>query len=281
MIIMSKRKLILLIILSIWLSFFSTDLILSFFNKKPIFSIPLFHYDDGGSCTYVGLLYNYNKMRVIMELEKYEIERDNGDKYDFIYFDHYSDFSIVTPWLFMASSISRDTIESHYLEIDIRMYKSIKFKDKMLEGYTLIDEYTTTNSKRYVKIIQGYETNDCIIIYYDNDGNIINYYKSHYLYSTSYNSGSDYSKYYSRNVLKYDNTIIYNDKEYVFKEIVSKKRFFIGDPSDGNIIPLKLYVLQYENEFGKTIKIKKYYNTFNTYSDSEIDINSFNVDLEI
>ena len=278
---MTKRKkklLILFIILGVWLAMFLTDVTISFFNGNPVFSIPIFHYDDGGSCTHVGLLYNYHKVRVIVDGKKYNINRDNGEDFTFYYYDMVSDFSVVTPWFVFIDSISQKTIDKRYLEYDINIYKSLTFKKKMLKGYTLIDEYTTNNSKRYVKLLNGYETNDFITVYYD-DGNVTSYYKSHYLYSKSYDMGEEKSE--LKADVNFDEVINVNDKDYTFDCIIKTKDYYIGKPNDFidyQMISLKVFYLKYNDEDGNDIEIKKYYDIS---SNIFYDASKFKVDLEI
>ena len=61
---MSKIHKLLLIILIIWVTFFTTDYILYRFQKKPFFSIPIKAYKDGGTVEYYGIGYKIIKYNV-------------------------------------------------------------------------------------------------------------------------------------------------------------------------------------------------------------------------
>jgi hypothetical protein len=66
-----KSKKILLVILLVWLSFIITDFTLSKYNKKPIFAIPVYRLNDGGTVEYYGLGYKVIKYNVLdTETEK-------------------------------------------------------------------------------------------------------------------------------------------------------------------------------------------------------------------
>lgn len=280
---MTKRKkklLILFIILGVWLTMFLTDVTISFFNGKPVFCIDTgyFYYKDGGSATYIGLLYNYNRIRSLRGGATYEINRDNGEDFRIYYYDKHSDFSVVTPWFFFAPSISKKTINNRYLEYDINIYKSLTFKKRMLKEYTLIDEYTTNNSKRYVKLLNGCETNDFITVYYDDAGNVTGYYKSHFLYSKSYDYGENHE---IKADVNFDEVINVNDKAYTFDSITNTKDYYIGKPNDFrdySVRYIKVYYLKYIDDDGNDIEIKKYYDSFEK---KFYDSSKFKVDIEI
>lgn len=62
---MKKGKKIIIIVLTIWLVFFTTDYMLYKFDKRPIFSIPIVVYKDGGTVEYYGPGYKiikYNRL---------------------------------------------------------------------------------------------------------------------------------------------------------------------------------------------------------------------------
>ncbi len=81
-----KKKIILIIlgvIVLIFATFFTTDLIRAKNNEKPIFAIEVTIYNDGGSMKHVGLFYNV--------YEVYELVNDEGHaKHD--------NYVEITPW---------------------------------------------------------------------------------------------------------------------------------------------------------------------------------------
>lgn len=64
-IINSKIYKFIFIVVLVWLSFFTIDYVLFRFNKKPVFSIPLKIYKDGGTVEYYGLGYKIIKYNVL------------------------------------------------------------------------------------------------------------------------------------------------------------------------------------------------------------------------
>ena len=79
-----KKKIIISIVATfvlLWTVFFITDSIRCKKNLDPIFSIEVAMYEDGGSIYYVGLFYNYYRVR------------ENVENKDVI-----TDY-VITPWL--------------------------------------------------------------------------------------------------------------------------------------------------------------------------------------
>ncbi|MBE6130228.1 MAG: hypothetical protein E7183_00700 [Erysipelotrichaceae bacterium] len=80
-----KKKIIICIVITfvlMWTVFFTTDSIRCKNNLDPIFSIEVAMYEDGGSIYYVGLFYNYYRVR------------ENVENKDVI-----TDY-VITPWFF-------------------------------------------------------------------------------------------------------------------------------------------------------------------------------------
>ena len=81
-----KKKIIICIVITfvlMWTAFFTTDSIRCKNDKKPIFSLRVAQYKDGGSTHYVGLFYNYYRVSQF----NYETE-----KFTFDY--------VITPWFY-------------------------------------------------------------------------------------------------------------------------------------------------------------------------------------
>ena len=149
----------------------------------------------------------------------------------------------------------------------------------MLKDYTLIDDYTTNNSKRYVKLLNGFETNDYIIVYYDDAGEVTGYYKSHFLYSMSFDSGKD--KFAIQADVNFDKEVKVDGENYTFDSIIKTKDYYIGQPDeflDYQMNYIKVFYLKYVNKAGYTIVIKKYYNHS---LKSFFDASKLKVDIEI
>lgn len=80
-----KKKIIICIVITfvlMWTAVFTTDSIRCKNNLDPIFSIEVAMYEDGGSIYYVGLFYNYYRVR------------ENEENKDVI-----TDY-VITPWFF-------------------------------------------------------------------------------------------------------------------------------------------------------------------------------------
>lgn len=65
----TRRKRIITIILLVWVVILMVDASLAFFDKTPIFAVPLKKYKDGGSAEYYGLGYKVIKY-VDLSVEK-------------------------------------------------------------------------------------------------------------------------------------------------------------------------------------------------------------------
>lgn len=62
---MKKKYKIIILLFGIWLVFITTDSMLSKWNQRPIFSLPIVHYKDGGTIEYYGLGYKIIQYRSI------------------------------------------------------------------------------------------------------------------------------------------------------------------------------------------------------------------------
>lgn len=66
----SRKKIVLIIIVCIWLFMFSTDFICTKLEKKPLFSFKFASYMDGGSKQYLGLGYQVIHFNSIVSDER-------------------------------------------------------------------------------------------------------------------------------------------------------------------------------------------------------------------
>lgn len=88
---MNKRKIVLIIIIifSLWLTCFITDSIRCRYNHEPVFCIEVKKYEDGGSTYYMGLFYNYYRVREV---------NPNVDLNGTCSNDCYLTDYVITPW---------------------------------------------------------------------------------------------------------------------------------------------------------------------------------------
>jgi hypothetical protein len=103
--------------------------------------------------------------------------------------------------------------------------------------------------KRYVKIINGYVSDDYIDVYYENE-NVIGYYKSNVTYSNSdILKTVDFNNYFKQN----DNYKVANSIYYggiVYDSIVKTDIYEQIYTYNNSIIPLRFYVTTYQNSNG-------------------------------
>lgn len=97
---MSKKiKKILIIfgtIISIWLTFFITDVVRVNKDKKPIFAVKVVSYDDGGSVKYMGLFYN------VYHIKKFTIINEEVEIVDYGYH--------MKPWFVSIDDVKESVI---------------------------------------------------------------------------------------------------------------------------------------------------------------------------
>lgn len=98
---MKKIKIIIIIfilILVIFTGFFTTDLVRTKNDKKPVFAVKTAAYDDGGSIRYTGLFYNVYYIHTFSDDYSSEWLNEDGtikEGYeDRMYFIDYE----ITPW---------------------------------------------------------------------------------------------------------------------------------------------------------------------------------------
>lgn len=90
----TKHKMVMILIgclILMWGSFFVTDYIRCKNDQTPIFCVDLALYDDGGSVYYVGLFYNYYRVRTFNP----EIDMNESCSKDCYLTDY-----VITPWFF-------------------------------------------------------------------------------------------------------------------------------------------------------------------------------------
>jgi hypothetical protein len=106
---MKKRSKILIIIFAILLvvfgSFITTDILRAKNNEKPIFAIHIDSYEDGGSKKYVGLFYNVYAIHSI-QINKEWLNED-GTLKDEYKGQEFVEYTKVTSWFTSISDVKK------------------------------------------------------------------------------------------------------------------------------------------------------------------------------
>ncbi len=132
----------------------------------------------------------------------------------------------------------------------------VLFNSSLLEGYILKYENNRGTVKRYVKLINGYETDDYIDVYYE-EQTIVGYYKSKQSYSdAAIQMTSNFDSLFAAN----DNYSVrsnINEGGVFYNKIISTKTYEQIYTYDGEIVPVRFYVTTYTNDDGyKYLDIK-------------------------
>lgn len=159
-----------------------------------------------------------------------------------------------------GSQILKPTIPSTYANMTTTNMtinsNVVLFNSSLLEGYTLKYENNRGTVKRYVKFINGYETDDYIDVYYE-EQTIVGYYKS----KQSYNAAaiqmtSNFDSLFAAD----DNYSVrsnINEGGVFYNKIISTKTYEQIYTYDGEIVPVRFYVTTYTNDDGyKYLDIK-------------------------
>lgn len=119
----------------------------------------------------------------------------------------------------------------------------------ILDDYTFMYENTRGTVKRYVKIINGYETDDYIDVYYTN-GNIKGYYKSKNTYTESAMLSTASFENLFKEVDNYSiRSEIYADGK-IYDKILSTETYDYIYTYNGETIPIRIYSITYINSEG-------------------------------
>lgn len=119
----------------------------------------------------------------------------------------------------------------------------------ILDDYTFMYENTRGTVKRYVKIINGYETDDYIDVYYSN-GNIKGYYKSKNTYTESAMLSTASFENLFKEVDNYSiRSEIYADGK-IYDKILSTETYDYIYTYNGETIPIRIYSITYINSEG-------------------------------
>ena len=99
---------ILLAIIILWGIFFTTDLIRTNKNMKPIFAINISSYDDGGSKKYVGLFYNVYSLHYYNPNMNEDWINDDGTIKDEYKDKEFIVFKKLVPWFVSIDKVKDD-----------------------------------------------------------------------------------------------------------------------------------------------------------------------------
>lgn len=154
-----------------------------------------------------------------------------------------------------SSQILKPSIPTTYSNM-LTNNKSELFNYSMLKDYTLKYENNRGTVKRYVKLINGYETDDYIDVYYEGDI-IVGYYKSKQSYSESdTQKTSNFASLFAEND-NYNVRSSINEGGIQYDKIISTKTYEQIYTYNGVMIPVRFYVTTYTNDKGyKYLDIK-------------------------
>lgn len=135
----------------------------------------------------------------------------------------------------------------------------MQFNRELLEGYTFMYENNSGTLKRYVKLIDGYVTDDYIDVYYENN-TVTGYYMSKTKYSNVdlLRKNNFRELFETSNDYKVDNKIVVDN--VIFDKLIETNVYEQIYTYDNNIIPIRFYVSKYINTEGITYLDIKIYN---------------------
>ena len=126
-----------------------------------------------------------------------------------------------------------------------------EFDISMLNGYTYMYENNRGTLRRYVKFINGYETDDYIDVYYDGDNNIKGYFKSNSTYDSKNLSKNDYSIYFN------NSCIFFNDDMRNISDVSSYDYLYT---IDNKITPIRCFTYYHYNDDNELLYDMKIFN---------------------
>ncbi len=161
-----------------------------------------------------------------------------------------------------SSLVLKPTIPPIYSSMSTQMKNELMDTFNLLE-YTFMYENNRGTLKRYVKIIGGYETDDYIDVYYE-DNKIIGYYKSKQVYNNiDIDTTNFVESFKEEDNFKLSSKVV--DNGILYDKIITTKTYEQLYTYNGSLIPVRFYVTTYINDDGQ-----KY-----------IDINVVNVEKKV
>lgn len=142
--------------------------------------------------------------------------------------------------------ILKPTVQRDYSTMNVDLQTQF-MESNILDGYTFMYENTRGTLKRYVKLVNGYVTDDYIDVYYSED-TIKGYYKSKTTYdenalrlTANYNEVFSMEDDISMSTRVCESGIVYD-------EIISTNTYDQIHTYNGELIPVRFYVTLYTNE---------------------------------
>lgn len=149
-----------------------------------------------------------------------------------------------------SSIILKPYVPSSFSNMQISA-KSYSFDENILNGYRFMYENSRGTLKRYIKIINGYVSDDYIDVYYENN-NIIGYYKSKSTYTSNDILRVSEFKNYFKQTDNYRIPETICSEGILFDSIVNTDTYEQIFSYNNNIIPLRFYVTTYQNSSGNS-----------------------------